>query len=76
MARSLFRVLGAPADGEDAAHGCGLGLLLRTEVPTYCLPTYLLRSNRAVLNADSIRFKDVGNVALRNAATTQFESQT
>ena len=58
MARSLFRVLGAPADGEDAAHGCGLGLLLRTEVPTYCLPTYLLRSNRAVfLNSDWSRFE-------------------
>jgi hypothetical protein len=57
MARSLFRVLGAPADGEDAAHGCGLGLLLRTEVSTYCLPTYLLRSNRAVLNADWSRFE-------------------
>jgi hypothetical protein len=57
MARSLFRVLGAPADGEDAAHGCGLGLLLRTEVSTYCLPTYLLRSNRADLNSDWSRFE-------------------
>ena len=75
MARSLFRVLGAPADGEDAAHGCGLGLLLRTEVSTYCLPTYLLRSNRAVFRIGAV-LKDVGNVVLRNAATIHFESQT
>ena len=79
MARSLFGVLRAPADGKDAADGCSLGLLFRTEVPIYLLFTdaflFARFKSSRFSSSDWSRFKDVGNVAPRNAATIQFESQ-